>query len=652
MPFTHPDGSPLTPDEVKKLVGSLSIDPNFGGKNKDRGASRLGRLQAGIIRNAIPIGGMTGGAELGAAAGAALAPETGGLSLLLPMLGGAVGSGLANLGIRKTFPPELGGDKSESATRSFLTGAIPEGAGRGVAGALESRALTKGAEGARTSIVDALKGEDVAAQDLSDIESVFGRPLKPTPALTLKQGGGLLANDYRDAVTGPVNRLRDEYGAPLGKAYESLKGDQRLVPEDQLSLMRDQMSRVGDQVISPLSPRASAFATRIKAMAPKVDAEGIGDLSQAEALANPDLAKASDIWGQAEQKIEKLKKNPVTLDELRDARQSIQKVLDQSKGGDRYLLRNARTIVDNQLVEHLPDNMGELRRDYKNFIRRFPYEDLNRLDRAGTSREVSKYAFGGDPEISRDIVTNATPKERPMLKNAFIDHVLRDVNPDLPPEEQLKQISKTVDPYVQNGVIKDLFGSTSNDTLRTVFYAPIHRVRAAKMLEQPKQIAAFDQGYLSAIKGSKPNQREAAERGLQYFVKSLPPAEQARFMPPSIPGMTMPVAPTGQESIAAGLSQGIDKPGQMVRYGARRAQFGLPLAASRMAMGSAAGATGGAAIAATFGTIAASSAGYRALMNNGGANWAARMYASQNGRTMGRMAFEALAAMGAQASQQ
>lgn len=683
MGLAHTDGTPLSDEEIKKLVSGLSIDPNFGTPSKNRGVSRMREINAALIRNAVPIGGMTAGAEGGAALATALAPESFGASLLVPTIGAAIGSGLANVGNRKLLPEDFGGDPKESAKRAFATGAIAEGVGRGIAGALEGRALKKGAEGARTSIVDALKGEDVAAQDLEDIESVFGRKLKPSPALTLKEGGGDLANTYRDAVTGPIDRLRDEYGSKIGKAYDALKGNDKLADVEGL---RDRVNDIRSSMRSPLSERANSLLAQVKRFDPKQqeeEAQSIvdkliempgGELKEPgelkitpQNLAAQNRADAIAIRGAGnrqklglqnftDKQIAKIeakgeKAKPATLDNLREMRQKIQDTLRTSQGGDRYALAQARDLMDQRLVDYLPDNMGDLRRDYKNFMRRFPYSDINRLQAQGTSSEVAKYAFGGDPEITRDIVTNAKPNETPVLKRAFSDHVLRNVNPDLPPEEQLKQISKAVDPYIQNGVLKDLYGSTNNDALRSVLYAPIHRVRAAKLLEQPKQIAAFDQGYLSAIKGAKGNKRDAAERGLQYFVKSLPPAERARFQAPSIPGVSMPIAPTGQESIAAGLSQGLDKPGQMVRYGARRAQFGVPMAGARMAMGGG-GVAYGAATAATFGTIAATSAGYRALMTNGGADWAARIYASQNGRTMGRMAFEALAAMGAQASQQ
>src|SRR6185437_9122203 len=118
-----------------------------------RTPAEVGSTVGGFLKRAAgPIAAQIGGEMGGAAIGTALAPETGGLSLALPVIMGGVGAGAANIAAEKELPPEYGGDPKASKTSDFLYGALPSIAGRGIPAAVGSkiarRAATQTAENA------------------------------------------------------------------------------------------------------------------------------------------------------------------------------------------------------------------------------------------------------------------------------------------------------------------------------------------------------------------------------------------------------------------------------------------------------------------------------------------------------------------------
>ncbi len=110
--------------------------------------------------------------------------------------------------------------------------------------------------------------------------------------------------------------------------------------------------------------------------------------------------------------------------------------------------------------------------------------------------------------------------------------------------------------------------------------------------------------------------------------------------------MELPTLPSAQEAMQTGLTPG--KSSIAARIG-RRAEFTGPMAVGRTLTGSplyAAGQLVGMA------GIAGTSAGYRAIMENGGAGVLSKMLAAPSGRLKARLLIEGLAAIGTQAATQ
>jgi hypothetical protein len=236
--------------------------------------------------------------------------------------------------------------------------------------------------------------------------------------------------------------------------------------------------------------------------------------------------------------------------------------------------------------------------------------------------------------------------EKTQLQDALIDRVLTKVDPNLPPEEQVKAARDGLQPYMQNGTAKALFGVDTAQELTRAIYAPVHRERFAAMLSDDKAKAEFVKGWTDYVRGKGPKFRNAVEAGGERFIKSLPAPEQAMFRTPPVPGAELPVTGLGtSEAISQGLQPGKSSVGGMMQ---RRMMFTGPYAVSRAVMGSPGYA---AAQAAAMASVAAGSAGYRAVMANGGARAASMLFASRGARTGARLFAEMLAGMSAQAGQ-
>lgn len=647
MPWVDESGKPVSPDEAKAHFQSLGEGITEPSEVPETLTRSIGKV--------LPrAGGMTAGAELGAAAGA-LTPIPGGAGI-----GAAIGGGLGNIAGSK-LPEAVGGDPSEKWWSSFLWGAIPEGAARGIAGALEKRALKKGAGAALESISRGIESEGMTpAQQAARVSESLGRPnLRPRPIVTgdelTKQTFGL-----RDSVTGSIDAQRRTLGEPIGAAYDALKGNGMKLGEDEANDLQQAAQGVKDSLIAPY-PKAKAIFDKIKKWRGPPTQEELkapweafqqtegGDLIVKRQLAASDIdwMKLNNWTPDQMARLLEASKHyePPTLDELREMRQVVNGQLRSASGGDVHALLNLQQAIDEKLLPHLPPDIGQSRAAYKGFIDRFPWKDNNKLRQMGTPREITSYVFGGTPERSHEILSGMDTPNRANVREAFIDHVLRKVDPNLPPQQQVSAIHKEMAPYIANGTTGLMFGADEQDALRAALYSPIHRVGMVKMMNEPAQQEAFQKGWIDAIKSGNPDQLHAAEMGMEKLLQSLPPEDRAMFVKPPVPGAEMPVLPTGKEALAEGLKPGAPSMG---KYMQRRAQFAAPYAASRMAIGGG-GAAYGIANAMTFLGIAAGSAGYRAIMENGGAGALAKMYASPTGRAAARALLELLAGIGSQA---
>ncbi len=650
MPWVDDTGKAVSPDEAKSHFQSLGEGITEPSSVPESATRTIGKI--------LPrAGAMTAGAETGAAIGALGGPAA---PVTVP-LGAAIGGGIGNVAGSK-LPEEIGGDPSEKWYSSFLWGAVPEGAARGVVGAVEKRALRKGGEAALAAISRGIENEGMTpAQQAARVSEAIGRPsLRPRPVAT---GEELTKQTFslRDSVRGSIDAQRKALGEPIGAAYEALKGNGTRIPDEEAMDLAKASQDVRDELIAPY-PNAKDIFAKIKRWRPAPTAEELarpdqalertsgGDLIARRALGPTDInwMTVNNMTSEQMARILESSKrfHPPTLDELRELRQVVGAKLRSATGGDVHALLNLQQAIDEHLMPHLPPDIGQARGLYKGFIDRFPWEDVNKLKEMGTPREITQYVFGGTPERAHEIITGAPSEARANIKEGFIDHVLRKVDPNLPPQKQVDAIHKEMAPHIANGTTGLIFGAKDQDLLRAAIYSPIHRVGMVKMMNEPAQQEAFTKGWTDAMKESHPDKLHAAEMGMEKLLQSLPPEERAAFQKPPVPGAEMPVLPSSKESLTEGLQPG--KPVMGGQYMQRRAAFAAPYSVSRMAIGGG-GAAYGIANAMTFMGIAAGSAGYRAIMENGGASGLARLYASPNGRVAARAAIELLAGIGSQA---
>jgi hypothetical protein len=488
-------------------------------------------------RNVLPVGGQTaasmGGRAAGTALAAALAPESAGLSLALPLVMGAGAAGLENIAANKLLPESVGGSPKQSALSSFMWGAGPEALLGTPAAVMEGRALrtgkaaveegTKqfekqiGARGVEShkTLADALKGSEPTLADVQQTTGLLGRPTGRAVAT----GDARMQQTFalRDATLGPINRLRKRLGEPIGKAYDALKGSTQ--PADVTGL-RQSVQDIRQSMLSPISPSTNQLLDRVAAMEPEPLLDRAVGLPGGEVFVpgrrQPSALEAA-LGG---------RNTLPTLDAQRELRQLGNAQLRSAKGGDVHALASLQQILDEKLLPHLPDDIGGLKARYKSFIDLYPWRDVNALGRAPTPADIGKFVFGRKPEQALEIIQNASPAERATLKSAFADHALADVDPNLPAAAQMKAIREGVQPYIRNGVVKQLYGTATQD-LRNIIYLPLHREQYAKALASPQGQKLFAAGFKEAARQTGKTEMEAAQAGMQRFIESLP-VEAAR----------------------------------------------------------------------------------------------------------------------------
>lgn len=147
------------------------------------------------------------GGTLGGLAGAALAPETGGLSLLIPALTGAAGGFLGG---------KLTGDKNPlmDALLGGVGGGLGAGLGNGFGGIFDSAPAASGAAGAATdalspetqSLVDSLGGgaKEAVSPSLAAADPSLGGAASSSPSLLSRAGNYILKNPLQAAQLGSV----------------------------------------------------------------------------------------------------------------------------------------------------------------------------------------------------------------------------------------------------------------------------------------------------------------------------------------------------------------------------------------------------------------------------------------------------------------
>jgi hypothetical protein len=512
---------------------------------------------------------------------------------------------------------------------------------------LERRTLRKGAEAAHQAIIDALDKGPMPAEQAGQVATALGRATLARPPVLTGNALTDATNSLSRSIQEPITAMRRRLGEPIGQAYENLKNlPAGPIDPTKAAELAQAAQGIQDRMIAAY-PKAKPIFDRIKRFG------GAGGLEDAEhgewirrgsAIPSAEELKLQNYSpAQAEKIINKAKEmQPPSLDDLRIWRQQVNTMLRSAKGGDVHALAGLQQAIDQQLMPYLPAGISRDRELYRGFMQRFPWQDINKINRLGTPRELAKYAFDGTPERAKEIIGGSTAEGKQALAEALVDHALSAVNPDAPLDQQTAQVQKALSPYIADKTAAQLFGEGGADRLREVFYAPVHRAQMAKILSQPEQHDVFVKETMTAMRGMKPSEIEAIDHGFEKLVQSLPAPERARFTQPAVPGAEMPALPSTEQALTSGLEPG---PSKIAGRMGRRAEFTGPYALGRAATGSPAFAI--ANLLAMAG-IATTSAGYRAIMENGGAGYLARLYASPTGKVAARRTIEMLAGIATQ----
>jgi hypothetical protein len=672
---------------ISGVIGELpgAVAETTAGLLARQAESALGTLK----RNAAPVALQGAGQTAGELAGALLAPDTGGASLLLPLLLGAAGAGAGNVAASK-LPKEYGGTPGESKLRSFMWGAIPGAIGgattkilgRGLGNAAKAageeanaefgKAAEKQAADHLHTLVETIKGEPVTQGHVNQLAKLLGGQIGGEPL----EGAARTAatNDATSAILGPINRMRQKVGAPLGEAYEKLKGTDQRISEEQASDIAEAAQRVRGDLISP-SPKAAGVFQKLKSFAPRAEADAPGKLVSGpggQLLVSPQDQMRGLSAGQVGflQKAEQAKGSPLTfretqaalaqmpaedykpptLDELREARQQVDASLRNAKGGDIHALLGYRGTLDKVLSQHLPDNMSDLRNSYAGFIKNYEWRDINKLRAAGSPAEAAQWLFSRDPSVVNEIIGKATPEERGTIRNLFGDHVLSGVDPDASVAEQTKAIQKNLRGPSANGTLNRLYGPEVQEAKNNLIHLPARRAALAKYASSPAGKKIYTDAFVEQAQKSGRTGQQAALAAFNKVASKLSPEDQkflSEIVQPSPEGAVTEM-PTSRDLMKRALVQKRQK--QMLSNFLKYEVAGSALT------GAAGIAGGGSSFWIRYGLgwlfVLGTTQGYRAVLDMGGADLIAKMYAKPVGRAAGAAAFRTLALIGGRIAHQ
>lgn len=520
---------------------------------------RPSTIGQGLLRNlpplALQMGGETVGALAGAAGGTAL---EGGVPGPGTIAGGITGAGIgAGLGgvVSKHLPQRLGGSPEESNLHAFVLPAIMGAAGRGLPKAYEARQAAKvariGEEAQKTFEEGAEKaGGEVHKQigeilkphvsqgKVAGIAQATGR--QPYEQLRTSPQGQQESFQTRDAVLGPIDRMRSKFGRPIGEAYRNLKGDQR-ISEAEATDLADAAQGIKGDLISP-APGAAATLKKLQSYRPPPAGEAEDSTAlDSELQGNPELAKAFAQWGAAEPP------NPPppdfqapTLDELRELRQQVTNSLRTAQGGDIHALRDMQQALDQHLLPHLPPNIRAKFASYANFMTNYPWRDVRTLNRAGTPEQMSDWLFQGKSRQAREVIYNATPDERIQYRRMYADRLFRGVNDADTAEEQVAKLRANAKDDLQNGLIEDLYGKQGKSYIEKITHYPIRARNAAKIWNDPQVKQNWSETFLRVAQASGKADRVAAETAFRDLFQTLSPTEQKEFLQGLPPNFRLP----------------------------------------------------------------------------------------------------------------
>lgn len=590
MPTVGKDGEIIGDDG--KPTGYFIKTPESG----VRTPAEVGQSAKGFIkRNIVPAGvmGATGLAldyfqpEIGV-------PLTLGQAALRALGGGAL-MGAENVAMTKKLPPALGGNPETPAGLSFLAGAVPEilvGVPGMLRGALRGR-LNRAASSAAERGVEKLDPEALVTREA--LMAPKSRIPFPSRDVNLTD----VTSQAREPVLSTIQTARTKYGAPIGDAYRLLKGDkpvdasgfaqwvdnvraQQIAPAPAAQKYLEQLRNMDPEVQKKAAEAASAGAVE----SPLIELPGGEMVRQRSAPPSLGLMSPDDLeryrntlklQGFSDKQIENTLKRlgkteqetkPPTLDRLRDMRQRVNTELRTARGGDLHQLGEIQDHLDQILMEHLPENMQGLRKQYAGFINRWGYRAQHELERLQTPQEVSDWLFK-DPARAHDLMTEAVanPQQAEQMRDLFIQHVYGPLNDTTMSEaQQLTAVRENLAPYVKDPATARLvLGRNPGDKIQQMMKWPrFTQDFSERFSKDPQFRTGFESGIKSLImKGEQPDQ--AAQRMIMNLTQGDP--EFAKIVQQTMPQLPAPAAKQGAGSLNPMTAAGIIRHGALLGLG-------------------------------------------------------------------------------------
>ena len=474
MPFQDEKGNPVDPamldDQIRAWKAKNPGAAMISKPNPAAGVRYPSEALGILAKQWIPL------AALGGLGLALDQPE-----MELPLLARMGVMGAGNAAFNRLAPESVGGEPDASLLGSFAAGALPEGAtilgGRLGTKFLENRIAKRG-EGAMEGALGKLDPETMAVRErMMAPRGNVPVPKAPTgPELTRQTFA------FQQPVNQTVQAARTKYGAPIGEAYQSLKGE---APIDATGFAKVADDLKGE-LISPTTGGANSLLQRFKMMDPAAQKEafdrGVTTNANKEVVDPHILLPNGEFYVPGRPDIHmspgspmpkgEFKAKPAKLDQLRNLRQKVNTQLRTAQGGDVHLLGALQDQIDEELMPHLPANMQDLRKTYAGFINRWGYRQQAAFNRLKNPQEVSDWIFS-DPTRAHDLFAEASPAQQGQLRQQFIQHVYGPLDSTKSEAEQFKDVKKRLTPYMQDrATAKLVMGPNAGEQMRDLAQWP------------------------------------------------------------------------------------------------------------------------------------------------------------------------------------
>lgn len=489
-------------------------------------------LGQNLQRNLPPLGLQTGGEEAGALAGTALGGPLGGIA------GAAIGGGLGNIGA-KFLPERFGGSPEQSNLKAFAWGAVPSGIGRGIGAGMLARNQSTMAKRFAEHIKDfdklseenaghfakrfgeQLTNPKITSQAVNQVHQFAGgaSPFSPYPNDPL---GRMETLSTRNALIGPVDRMRTQFGGPIGQAYQALKGDQHISEQEAIDIA-DAAQGVEDSLISP-APKAKAILQKLKSFAPPMPEQMP---PSAQLMSPQDQQKALQKIQSTHEKALADYQTP-TLDDLRQVRQWTNEQLRSSQGGSAHALKELQQALDQHMMPYLPPGMDAMRGQYAQFITNYPWKSMRQLRQTGAALDMSDWLFDTHNSQARELINRANPQEKRIYQRLYSQRLFKDLDPNATPEEQMTHLASQT--KKDSGIIQELYGPRKQKVLNDLIQMP-HRAKVASQIWKREDTQrAWTSTFMDTARKVSRADAQAAEDGFATLVASMSPEDRSRFM--------------------------------------------------------------------------------------------------------------------------